>query len=260
MVCLNGMNAMFRNFVTTGIVLKSYRIGEYHKGVTLLTDTMGIVNAIAHGAQKNRSRLRGATESFCLSTVYLYRDPVKNVYKITDMVIQRIFESLRKNLELYYTATLWTEVIIKSYGGGDNDPELFSLYIECLDLLNHADSVRPIYISVQFLWRFLRLCGFDPALGRCDHCGRLLATEETAALSSLSTGFLCQDCDENSRFVLDPGARRFLERSTRESLDQALRYRLSDASLDALKSTLYRLLQGFLETKLNSLEYAQGII
>jgi DNA repair protein RecO (recombination protein O) len=235
-------------------------MGEYHKSVTLLTETMGIVNAIAHGAQKNRSRLRGATESFCLSTVYLYRDPVKNVYKITDMVVRRFFESLRKNLVLYYTATLWTEVIIKSYGGGDDDPDLFSLYIACLELLNKSESGEPIYISVQFLWRFLRLCGFDPALGRCDQCGRSLATGEPAALNRQSTGFLCRDCNEDSRFVLDPGARRFLQRSTRESLEQALRYRVSDASLDTLKGTLYRLLQGLLETGLNSLEYAQGII
>ncbi len=251
---------MFRNSITTGIVLKSHRMGECHKGVTLLTDTMGLVQAIAHGAQKNRSRLRSATESFCLSTVYLYRDPVKNVYKITDMVVRRFFESLRKSLALYYTATLWTEVIIKSYGGGDNNSDLFTLYVDCLELLDKMDTEWHMYISVQFLWRFLRLCGFDPDLDNCDQCGRSLTPEEPVALNTRSTDFLCADCSDRPRYVLDPGTRRFIDRSTREPLDQALRYRLDKTSLNNLKNTLYRLLQGLLETKLNSLECAQGII
>lgn len=235
-------------------------MGECHKGVTLLTNTMGIVNVIAHGAQKHRSRLRSATESFCLSTIYLYHDPVKNVYKITDMVVRRFYESLRKSLALYYTATLWTEVIIKSYGGGDNNSEVFTLYIDCLELLDKMEMEWHGYISVQFLWRFLRLCGFNPDPDNCDQCGRSLMPEEPAALNNRSTDFLCSDCSDRPRYVLDPGTRRFLERSTREPLDQALRYRLAERSLKNLKNTLYRLLQNILETKLNSLECAKGII
>jgi DNA repair protein RecO (recombination protein O) len=251
---------MFRNSVTTGIVLHTNRIGEYHRGVTLLTENMGILNAIAHGAQKTRSRLRSATESFCLSTVYLYLDPVKNVYKITDMAVHHFFEALRRSLTLYYTASLWTEAIIKSYGAGENSSTLFNLYVDCLKALERLGQQKHLYISIQFLWRFLRLCGFNPDVNNCDDCGRHLSPGEDASLNIKSTDFLCNDCCNDPRFVLNPGARRFLERTTREPLAQALRYTLDEASLIKLKDTLYRLLQGLLETKLNSIECAQGII
>ena len=251
---------MFRHSNTRAIVLHTHRIGEFHKGVTLLTREMGILTAIAHGAKKPKSRLSSATEPFCVSRVYLYHDPVKGGYKIKDMAIQCIFERLRESLVLYYTASLWTEVILRSYGGGDSTPSVFELLIACLQLLEKHREEKVPYVSVQFLWRFLHLSGFSPDLDTCDMCGRHLGPEETAFLSPRSVGFNCERCSENGTYRLNPGSRRFLAATSGRRLEEAMRFSLSEGSLPELKSVLYEIVQRVLEFRLNSLVCGQGIL
>ncbi|MCK5154116.1 MAG: recombination protein O N-terminal domain-containing protein, partial [Spirochaetales bacterium] len=41
---------MNRNIKTDGIILRTRRIGELHKGISCLTRSHGIIDAIAYGA------------------------------------------------------------------------------------------------------------------------------------------------------------------------------------------------------------------
>ncbi len=246
---------MFRTSITEAVVLHSHRFGEFHKGVTLLTRDQGILRAVAHGAQKARSRLRGATESFVRATVYLYHDPVKDAYKITDMTVVSVYESLRADLQLYYTATLWAEVVLKSYGGGGSHPAVFRLLVDCLERLEREGGTRAPYASVQFLWRYLRLAGLRPDTGGCARCGKSLAPDMDAFLDAFGTAFVCAECAGQPGAALDPGARRLLETTETIALSQALRYGLEQRSLSGLREVLYRLLEGLLETRLNTLAY-----
>jgi DNA repair protein RecO (recombination protein O) len=135
---------MFRHSFSQVIVLHVYNIGEYHRGITLLTPEQGIISAIAHGAKKIKSRFRSVAETFTLARVYLYYDPVKQSYKITDMEAVETFPGIRQSLVRFYTASLWTEIVIKSFGGGGHGPELFELLAQCLRQINMLDESQVI--------------------------------------------------------------------------------------------------------------------
>jgi len=259
---------MSRHAVTEAIVLHTHRIGEIHKGVTLLTRDMGIVSAIAHGALKTRSRLRSMTETFCCSRVYLYHDPVKGGYKITDMTALVFFENLRKRLSHYYTACLWAEVILRSLAAGESDSRIYDLFLQSLTLLKGADEPSgnvpkkvedASLLNVQFLWRFLGHSGHRPEIDVCAACGRHLEPDESAYMDDEAGGLVCGGCVRNGRLSMTPGSRRYLLHSSTLPLGQAARLGLDRESLAALKQLLFELVQSVLEVPLNSLAYVKGL-
>ena len=137
---------MYRNFIIEAIVLKTQRMGECHKVVTFLTKSKGIITGIAHGAKKIKSALRSATEPLNLCKVYFYHNPVKNSYKISDIDCIESFDEIPCNLSHFYTASLWIEIILKSFGGGDVNSSIFDLFVKSLYLLSKEHKTRLNYM------------------------------------------------------------------------------------------------------------------
>ena len=249
--------------MTQAVVLHTHRIGELHKGVTLLTRDIGIISAIAHGAKKTKSKLRSSTESFCLSTVYLYLNPVKQSYKITDMTVREHYGGLRTSLVRFFTASLWSEVVLKSYGGGDCSPPVFDLLTSSFRWLDQSEEQKSIYISFQFLWRFLALSGYGSELDSCSNCGRRVEPQETILLPRQTSGFYCSRCISVAGSValpLSPGSRSYLKQTVRQPIGSVLRVSLDNQSVEGLRAVMYELIQGALETRLNSLMSSKGMI
>ena len=92
---------MMRTSTTDAVVLRKIRIGEIHKALTLFSPEKGLLSAIAHGAFKIRSRLRTATEPFHVIRVYLYHDPVRNQYKVTDIDSLNALDGIRRSVERF---------------------------------------------------------------------------------------------------------------------------------------------------------------
>lgn len=250
---------MGRHIVTKAVVLHTYRVGEIHKSVALFTPDHGLIYAMAHGAKKETSRLRSATETFCFSKVFLYHEPVKDTYKITEAIPRGFFYGVRENLSKFYSACLWAEVILKSFGGGDKGSVLFYLLRDCLDLLEGVAEKRVLYISIQFIWRFLRNSGLVPDLNICSHCGKETSPNEKFFLSVHNTGFVCPECGIDDHRILSLGSRKYLSASSLLPLEQAVGISLEENSLRDLKDILYALVEGILETRLNSIRMAGGV-
>jgi DNA repair protein RecO (recombination protein O) len=251
---------MQRSSSSLAIVLRKSRVGEIHKSLTLLTPSLGLIQAMAHGALKIASRLRPASEPFHLLKVYLYHEPVKDQYKITDVESIEPMASLRRSVAKYFTASLWAEVCLRSYGGGEETDTLFLLLREALQLLDRAPAGRELTLSLQFILRFLGLAGhsIDPAV-----CGRCQLPTDPQSLLFLAReeGLLvCPACAEPGALALPPGAQRYLLRTRDLPLPQAAAVGLEKGALAALRETLYHLVQASLETPLNTLRCGAGIL
>ena len=251
---------MFRNIYTRGIVLKKYRVGEFHKGINFLTRDYGTIHAIAHGAYKIKNRFRGLTELFTLSKLFLYRNPVNNSFKVVDIVPVNTFDGIRKNVPKFFTACLWAEIIIKSYGGGEESPVLFNLFAESLQWLDRAEETSSVFISFQFLWRFLRILGCQPQLDSCSYCSRSIRESESLFFSDYGTALLCDKCRNQGIYTLLPGMKKYLIESSALPLARAIKIRLEFESTSMLKKVLYHLVETQLEVRLNSIQSGAGII
>ncbi len=93
----------------------------------MLTPADGLVRAIAHGANSAKGKLRGTTVPFCSGRAYLYTNPRTQSTKITDMDATEFFSGIRGDLKKFYTASLWAELVLKTFATGGSAPDLFAL-------------------------------------------------------------------------------------------------------------------------------------
>lgn len=251
---------MRRTSSTPAIVLKKARVGEIHKSLTLLTPDHGLVQAMAHGALKIGSRLATASESFHVLKAYLYHDPVKDQYKITDLESLEPHEAIRCSVARFYTASLWAEACLRSYGGTTESAALFELLASALRLLDRAPAGRELNLSVQFLLRFLAIGGHRVDPGQCASCQLAFEPSAPFYLREADAGFVCGACAAAEDRPLPAGARRYLERTLALPLAQAAAVGLEQSALAALREAVYLLVQASLEAPLKTLQCAGAIL
>jgi DNA repair protein RecO (recombination protein O) len=257
---------MSRNFITQAIVLKINRIGEIHKGLTLLTRDLGIISAIAHGAWKMKSRLRAFTQLFSVSKMYLYYNPINQSYKVSDAESLLLNEAAASSLKKYYVLSVCTEIILKSYGGGESFREIFSLFLEVLKTIEKSREEDADLILIQFLFRFLAMTGHKVDVLRCDNCGKEFSTEkdqtarQNVFYTTGSTGFVCAGCRGSNPVPVFSGMIKYLSATTHIPLTRALGYRIESRSVEILKQILFGIIEIHLETRLKSVEKGEGIV
>jgi DNA repair protein RecO (recombination protein O) len=251
---------MFRSSSTQAIVLRKTRVSEIHKGLTLLTPQRGLVQALAHGAYKIRSRFRSASEPYSHLKVYLYHDPVKDQYKITDLEALHLFDGIRGDLPKFYTASLWAEVSLKSYGAGEDSSLLYQLLLDALTHLDRGSAEETARISIQFLWRFMHLLGLLPDFESCGWCGNPIEPGEAVFFVPGEATAVCGGCRPEGSLGLSAGAARYLAATLEMPFAQGVRVRLAAESSAALKQASYQLVQGLLETTLNTIRSGAGFL
>jgi DNA repair protein RecO (recombination protein O) len=244
---------MYRSITTNAIVIRRERMGEFHKNLSLLTSDLGLINATAYGAFKMQSRLRLGSEPFTWSRTQLYHNPVKRSYKVTEMEINASFGGLQSSVPRFAAASLWAEVVQKSYGAGELSGQLFPLLLASLQLLDGAGDDRAPYITIQFLWRFLGLAGYQPDTSSCDRCGAGLDGPRGAVYSAPSSSLLCRECALDTALALTPGALRYLETTAAVDIEAAMDVGMEEASLQAVWRVLPLMVQSVLEGELASL-------
>jgi len=254
---------MQRSSTTPAIVLRKTRMGEIHKALTLLTPAHGLVQVMAYGALKIGSRLATASEPFHLLRAYLYHDPVKDQYKLSDVESLEPHDALRRSVAKFYTASLWAETCLKSFGGAGESAALFELLAEALRLLDRSAAGREPLLSVQFLARFLAVSGHRLELEQCGRCQLAFEPQAVVYVSREEGSLLCGSCrgeGGGGNLGLPPGARRYLSATQELALGQAAAVGLEQASLAALRTALYLLVQASLEVPLKTLDCAAGYL
>lgn len=244
----------FRTVRTSAIVLYRARWGECHKILTFLTPDRGLLKATAFGAYKGRSRLGLASEPFVHSSVCLYHNPVRDTCKVVEMEMRDSFGGIHADLGKFYAASLWVEICLKSLAAGQNTPELFGLLLASLHELEAA--AESGYLSLQFLWRFLGLAGFQPDLARCERCGRVLEASAVEFWSADARGLACDRCRTPGSIEAPAGCSRYLAATQALPLAQASVIRLEKRAFCALQELLHFSVQGALESRLRTLETA----
>jgi DNA repair protein RecO (recombination protein O) len=246
---------MFRTITTDVIVIRRERMGEHHKVLALLTSDLGLITATAFGAWTMRSGLRMASEPFVFCRASLYYNPVRRSYKVTELEVSEDFERLHRDFSRLSAVSLWAEVVMKSFGAGETSDTLFRLFLGCMRLLEAVERAREPYVTVQFLWRFLSLAGYQPDASRCDRCGRRFKPEDPAFYEPSGNSFLCGDCALSSSVPLTAGALRYLEATKSLPLDRAAEVGLDAQSLKSLSECQFQGIRAVLEGDLKTFRF-----
>src|SRR5687767_14179182 len=94
-----------------GIVLKTIKLGEADRIVTIFTRSNGKVRAVAKGVRKTKSRFGARLEPFTWAHLMIYRG--RNLDTITAVDIIRSFDAVRTDYRSLTSASALVDVVEK---------------------------------------------------------------------------------------------------------------------------------------------------
>jgi DNA repair protein RecO (recombination protein O) len=205
---------------TEAIVLRSYRLGEADKVVSLFTRQFGRLRAAAGGAQRPKSRYGGTLESLSYLRLWLFERENRDLLRLNSAELIESFFDMQKEYRLQLAAQYIAEVAERLLPEREVNERAFRLLLAVLRSLKASGEVdRPLLYLNYWL---LRLGGFLPSLDQCSQCGQALGSTG-GYYGQGSEGLLCDNCRRGLR---DLGGRA-LERVSPASLALAATLRQS---------------------------------
>ncbi|MGH2725661.1 MAG: DNA repair protein RecO [Actinomycetota bacterium] len=170
-----------------GIILRTMRLGEADRIVTIFTQGTGKVRAVAKGVRKTKSRFGGRLEPFTHVDVLLYRGRELDI--VTQCEIISSFRAVREDYSRFAAGEAILEVTDRVSEERERNVRQFMLLLGALRAL--AGGEDPAIVVDAYLLRTASLAGFRPHLRACASCGR---PGPHARFSVAAGGLVCETC------------------------------------------------------------------
>jgi DNA repair protein RecO (recombination protein O) len=193
-----------------GVVLRTHKLGEADRIITLLTREHGLVRAVAKGVRRTSSRFGARLEPFSQVDVQIVEG--RSLGILSQAVSRRLFgEPLLGDYPRYTAA----EVMVEAAGRlvdqeGQPAVQQYRLLVGGLHALGAgtADGLRPApMILDSYLIRALSVAGYAPVLDACAQCGR---RGPQPFFSPIAGGLVCATCRPPGSGAVGPGTLTYL--------------------------------------------------
>ena len=197
-----------------GVVLRTYKLGESDRIISMLSDSRGKVRGVAKGVRKTKSRIGARLEPLSHVSLLMFAgrgdlDIVSQAETIES------YRTIREDLDRLTKATALLEAVDHVAVEGQQDERLFKMLVGALRSLNDENS--PMLVGA-FYWKLLSHEGYEPSLNSCVRCG---ATDLLVGFDSAAGGVTCRSCSLGAR--VSPEALALLGRVLGGQLSAALR-------------------------------------
>jgi DNA repair protein RecO (recombination protein O) len=170
-----------------GVVLRSIKLGEADRIVTVFTQCHGKVRAVAKGIRRPGSRFGARLEPTTHLALQCYQGRELDV--VTQVETIDANRALREHYGCLTHAVAMLEAVDQVTPERERNPAIYRLLVGALRTL--ADRTSPL-VAPAFFWKLLSLEGFHPHLDGCVRCG---ATDgDFPAFDTGEGGLLCTDC------------------------------------------------------------------
>jgi len=228
-----------------GVVLRSIKLGETDRIVTILGQGSGKVRGVAKGVRKPGSRFGARLEPTSHVAFQCYRGR-RDLDVVTQVETIDANRALREHYGCLTHAVSMLEATDQVAQEREPNPALYRLLVGALRTL--AESPTPI-VSTAFFWKLLSLEGFHPMLDACARCG---ADDGPFPAYDLDEGgVLCSTCGRVMGRRLDPETLVLVQRILGGDLRGALAEPPGTVSIDAERLAVSAL-EHHLERRLRS--------
>ncbi len=176
------------NYREQGIVLRTHKLGETDRILTLFTQGRGKVRAVAKGVRRPGSRFGGRLEPYSHVDLLLYEGRTLDV--VTQAELLAAHDSVRADWARSAAAAVLVELVDTVAVEDERDNRLFLLLRAGLQALDAGPVETGVFIDA-FLLRVTRTVGFAIEVDRCASCG---VPGPHPFLSVVAGGTLCSDC------------------------------------------------------------------
>jgi DNA repair protein RecO (recombination protein O) len=176
-------------FRDRGVVLRTIRLGEADRIVTLMTEQHGKVRAVAKGVRRTTSKFGSRLEP--LSHVALMAWQGRSDLDIINQVeVIDTFRPVREDLDRMSAAMSMLEVVDQIGQERHGNPRLYEMLVGALTALADRNSSM---VGPAFFLKVLALEGSAPVLEVCVSCGEE-DSELLVAFDIVEGGVLCRSC------------------------------------------------------------------
>ena len=187
-----------------GVVLRTAKLGEADRIITLLTRSHGKVRAVAKGVRRSKSRFGGRLEPFMRADLLIAQGRSLDVISQAES-LAAYAAPISADFEAYSAANVIAETADKLVAAeNERTGAQYRLLVGALNALaKHAHA--PKLISASYVIRALSLAGWTPRLASCVVCGG----SDVAFFSVPDGGAMCaNDHTTQSHRVAQPALRQ----------------------------------------------------
>jgi DNA repair protein RecO (recombination protein O) len=169
---------MNQTYKATGIILKGKPFKESDRLVTVLTPEYGLISAVAPGAKKHKSRLRGRCELFVINEMSIVRG--RSLDKIIQVETLESYPGLSRNLSKLAAGQYLAELVLGLALSEQPQVELYELLKEHLKRIENLDSQQNIFAYLaQAVFHLLASAGIAPQVHNCSLSQKCLVANFT---------------------------------------------------------------------------------
>ncbi|MEZ4359056.1 MAG: DNA repair protein RecO [Kofleriaceae bacterium] len=196
---------------TLGVLLRSQPYRDADLIVTLFTEALGKVSALARAARRSQRRFAGALGALVLGSFQLTRAPRSELWTLETATAERSWLELSGDMAAVAHASYVLELTRELLPAEAPEPSVLALILELWDALREGPSPAALRLVE---WRLLAAAGTPPALEVCAACGAALDDEPVCLFDPRRGGAMCRRCAAEGRGagarVLSTDARRYL--------------------------------------------------
>jgi DNA repair protein RecO (recombination protein O) len=171
-----------------GVVLRTHKLGEADRIVTLLTRSHGKVRAVAKGVRRTASKFGARLEPFMVADIQFYEgrslDTIQQAETIASYGADIVDDYPR-----YTAASVMVETADK-VTEHEGAPQQYVLLVGGLRSLSRAEHPPSLTLD-SYLLRALSIAGWAPTFDSCAKCGEVGAHESFVVQLG---GMVCPNC------------------------------------------------------------------
>lgn len=172
-----------------GLVIRTTDVKESDRIITIFTEDLGVISAMAIGARSLKSRKMSSTMQFCYSSFVLSQRG--EYYRVKEAELIDSFYGIRNTLEGLALAGYIAEVL-SDVTVAQADRELLRLSLNTLYAISEGKhSIKKIKAAFEI--RCAATLGFMPDVIGCSECGK---RDGNFYLDIMGGSILCYDCNQ----------------------------------------------------------------
>jgi DNA repair protein RecO (recombination protein O) len=250
-----------------GLVIRTVDIKESDRLITVFSEEMGIVSALARGARSLKSRQMSSTMQFCYGSFVLARRG--EYYYIKDSELIESFFGIRNSIEGLALATYIAEVL-NEITVAEAERDLLRLSLNSLYAIA-SGKYELDKIKAAFEIRAASIIGFMPDVVSCAACGEKLGNFYFEIMAGTLKCYVCREKNEKARVepenphesqtvcILSEGAKFALEYCIYSPLEKIFSFRISEEDMGLFSRATEEYLVNQLERSFKSLDFYKEV-
>ena len=151
------------HITTKALVLRSVDYKERDKILTLFTQDQGKLTASARGCRKKGSAIAAGCQLLAWSEMVLY--DYQGRWAVKEAAAERLFQGVRDDIGRLALGCYFAEVTELLAVEGEENPELLSLILNSLHVLDKLPDKPLPLVKAVFEWKAMALEGYEPLIG-----------------------------------------------------------------------------------------------